>query len=240
MDKREYSTGEKIFGAVFVIWFFASIVALMLFGRTSGWLALAIVGQYFLVFGLVALISGLKNGDFKPIFLIFLYAGGATLCGGLIMQYGSEALREKFTELIPYIGLSGFLLVGILSFLNAVVRNHRNQNCTEEVEATCIAIKSKISQTADNDDLTEHRNRLECPVFRFYYRREKYVVSHTTYTRHCSAERGAVYKLYINPKHPRCFREEGEDIRLNSMELGVGIMFTVISIIGLILVKVLG
>ena len=240
MDNKEYTAGQIIFGVIFVIWFFGSIVALMMFGRTSGGLALAIVGQYFLVFGLIALVSGLKNGDFKPIFLIFLYAGGATLCGGLIMHYGDEALRDKFTEMIPYIALSGFFVVGILSFCNAIVRNRRNQNCTEEVEATCIAIKSKLSQTADNSDLNKHHNRLECPVFRFYYRREKYIVSHNTYTRHCSAERGVVYKLYINPKHPRCFREEGEDIRLNSMELGVGIMFTVISVIGLILVMVLG
>ncbi|MBR6536953.1 MAG: hypothetical protein IKT67_07100 [Lachnospiraceae bacterium] len=240
MDKREYTVGEIILGIVFAIWFFASIVAFLLCARTSGWLALAVIGQYFFVFGLVALVNGLKNRDFKPIFLIFLYAGAATLCGGLIMQYGGEALQEKFKELIPYIALSGFLVVGILCFCNALVRNRRNQNCTQPVKATCISVKRRRSQTTDFDDVGKHMRYLMCPVFRFYYRGRKYEVSHNTFTRYCEAEEGAVYELYINPDHPRCFREEGEDIRLNGMELTIGVFFTVFSIGVMILVKVLG
>ncbi|MBE5931032.1 MAG: hypothetical protein E7268_08295 [Lachnospiraceae bacterium] len=240
MDKREYTTGEIILGTVFAIWFFASIVAFMLCAKTSGWLALAIIGQYFFVFGLVALVNGLKNRDFKPVFLIFLYAGAATLCGGLIMQYGNEALQKKFTELIPYIGLSIFLVVGVLSFFNALVRNRRNQNCTQVVKATCISVKTRRSQTSDFDNMGKPVRYLSCPVFRFYYRGRKYEVSHNTYTRYCEAQEGAVYELYINPEHPHCFREEGEEIRLNGMELTVGVFFTIVSIAGMILVKVLG
>lgn len=121
--------GFFILGTVFALWFFGSIVAFLLCAKTSAGLALAVLGQYFFVFGLAALISGLKNGDFKPIFLIFLYAGGATLCCGLIMHFGDEALKEKLTESVPYIAFIGFGIVGILALCNAIVRNRQNQNC---------------------------------------------------------------------------------------------------------------
>ena len=240
MEKKEYTTGEIILGTVFMLWFIGSIVALFWCAKTSAGLALAVLGQYFFVFGLAALISGLKNGDFKPIFLIFLYAGGATLCSGLIMHFGDEALKEKLTDSVPYIAFVGFGIVGILAFCNALVRNHRNQNCTQLVKATCISVRRRRSQTADDHDIGRRMRYLVCPVFRFYYRGRKYEVSNNTFTRYCEAEEGRVYEIYINPDHPRSFREEGEDIRLNGMELAVGVMFTLVGIFGLILVRVLG
>ena len=37
--------------------------------------------------------------------------------------------------------------------------------------------------------------------------------------------------LYINPEHPKCFREEGESARQSGIEWGIGIFFTVLSTI---------
>lgn len=48
MDKTKYTIGQRILGVVFVLWFLGAIVALMLTGKTDPWLALVVIGQFFL------------------------------------------------------------------------------------------------------------------------------------------------------------------------------------------------
>ena len=72
MEEKNYTVKDYIIGGIFLIWFIGSIAALFMTVKISPWLALSVFGQYFLVFGFIALFSGLKNGDYKPIFLIFI------------------------------------------------------------------------------------------------------------------------------------------------------------------------
>ena len=46
--------------------------------------------------------------------------------------------------------------------------------------------------------------------------------------------------VYINPDKPKIFREESETARLNGMELAIGVIFLVVSIGGILLVRMLG
>lgn len=194
----------------------------------------------FFVFGIIILVNGLKSADLKSVFLIFLYAGTATVVGGFMMQYGSKSLQEKFCILIPYIILSGFFLVGVLALFISGVRNNRNHSCTQMVNATCIAVKKKAVQRVESGEMGKRVKRLECPVFCFIYEGKTYEVSHNTYAMYCNARKGETYRIYINPKHPRCFRDESEEIQLDSTDRNIGVMLIGISIIGTILVKVLG
>ncbi len=240
MDEREYSIGDYIVGSVFLIWFLGSMGAFVLTARTTPWLSLAVFGQIFTVVGILALVSGLKEGDYKPIMLLFIFVGLVTITGGIIMQYGEEALQERFMGYIPYIGMSIFFVTGILALVTAYVRNRREQKCTQLVKATCIEIKRRKSNTVDKHDLGKPMYYLSCPVFRYFYNGRMYERSNNTFTRYCNVELRQTYDLYINPDKPEHFREEGETARLNGMEVTVGIMFTLISIVGFILIIVLG
>ena len=71
-NKTNKSNGGIIFGIVFILWFFTSMGGL-LYCSNKGLetLSAGIFGQYFLVFGILALVSGIKSKNFNPIMLLF-------------------------------------------------------------------------------------------------------------------------------------------------------------------------
>lgn len=240
MSEKEYSVGDYILGGVFLIWFFGSIVMLFLTAKTAPALTLAVFGQIFLVIGIIALVSGLKQGDFLPIMLLFVFVGLFMIIWGYIMQSGDDGLQERFMTVFPYFALSAFLLTGILSLANSFIRNRRDQKCTQLIRATCVEIKRRKSNVETIDHTGSHMRHLYCPVFTYFYDGQVYEGCHNTYTRGCNAVVGNTYDIYINPDKPKYFKEEGETVRIKGMELGVGIVFTFISILGYIVLICLG
>lgn len=240
MEKKQYTVGETLLGILFLVWFFASIIALLMTAKTYPWLALVIFGQYFLVFGFIALVNMLKNDNFTPIILLFIIVGAGVASWGLIMQYGNKELQEKFEKMIPYLGLGLFGVVGALSLLNTVVRKRREEKCTQLVTAICVKIKKKMTQTTTNGVGEKEIRHLVCPVFQYTYNGKNYEVCHDTYTRSADMQIGDTCYVYINPEKPKIFRAESETARLNSMELTIGVLFLAVSIGGIMLIKVLG
>ena len=66
MKNSEHNAWYYISGGLFLIWFVGSIVALILTAKATPWLAISVFGQYFLVFGLIAMFSMIKEGKFTP------------------------------------------------------------------------------------------------------------------------------------------------------------------------------
>ena len=228
MQKNEHSAWYYISGGLFLIWFVGSIVALVLTAKTTPWLAVSVFGQYFLVFGLIALISTMKEGKFTPIFLILVFVGLLALLFGIVMQFGDEAAQATFKQLIPYAGISIFFVIGILLIINHFVRSNRNKNCIEIVRATCVDMKKRKNSTSNGMSYTMYNTY--CPVFGFSYNGKSYEVNNNIYTQVPDVELGDEIELYINPKHPKCFREDANiAIRQSIAELGFGIFFILIS-----------
>ena len=227
MIEKDYTAKDYIIGGIFLIWFVGSIVALFLTAKSSPWLAVSVFGQYFLVFGLITLISGIKNGNFQPIFLTLLLVGILAVLFGVGMNFGDEATQETMQQYIPYAGISIFLLTGIFCILNHFVRKKREEKCTVPVQATCIDIKRRRRDTYEGN--VRNRHYLYCPVFGFKYNGKSYEVSTNFFTTDTTAELGEQYDLYINPEHPKCFREEGESTRQGGTELALGIFFILVS-----------
>lgn len=240
MEKKQYTVGETLLGILFLVWFFASIIALLMTAKTHPWIALVIFGQYFLVFGSIALVSMIKNDNFQPIILIFPFVGAGVAGWGLVMQFGNKELQKQFMGLIPYLGLGLFGVVGALSLLNTVARQKREEKCTQLVTATCIKIRKKMTQTTTNGAGEKEIRHLVCPVLRYSYNGKNYEVCHDTFTRTAAMQVGDSCYVYINPEKPKIFREESETARLNGMELAIGVIFLVVSIGGILLVRMLG
>ena len=239
MQNNEHSAWYYISGSLFLIWFVASIVALVLTAKTAPWLAVSVFGQYFLVFGLIALISMLKEGKFTPIFLIFIFVGLLAVLFGIVMQFGDEAAQASFKQLIPYAGISIFFVMGILFIINHFVRTNQNKNCIEPVRATCIDMKKRKNGTSDGMSYTMYNTY--CPVFGFAYNGKSYEVNNNIYTQVPDVELGEEIELYINPKHPKCYREDANiAVRQSIAELGFGIFFILVSSMGFFILLMLG
>ena len=227
MIEKDYTAKDYIIGGIFLVWFIGSIVALFLTAKSSPWLAVSVFGQYFLVLGLITLISGIKNGNFQPIFLTLLLVGILAVIFGVVMNFGDASTQEAMKQYIPYAGISIFLLTGVFCILNYFVRKNREVKCTLPIQATCIDIKRRRRDTYDGHNRYSHY--LYCPVFGFKYNGKSYEVSTNFFTTDTTAELGEQYDLYINPEHPKCFREEDESGRQGGTELALGIFFVLIS-----------
>ena len=112
MNGRKNSPSDMVIGTVFLIWFFGSIGGLLATAKMGqpGW-TLVIFGQYFVVFGLIALHNEIKNGFQNPIFLVFLAVGLIVVTCALMWQLGNDAAKEKVVDQIPNVAAGIFLLV---------------------------------------------------------------------------------------------------------------------------------
>lgn len=101
---KEHSTGSKIFGIVFIIWFIGSIVAMIVLSSMGkAEYTVMIFGQYFLVFGIIAFFGKSVDGSNpKPIGLIFASIGLACI-------------------IIPYLVAHPELLPAMINWENVII-----------------------------------------------------------------------------------------------------------------------
>jgi len=192
--------GGIIGGGIFLVWFVLSLVAMIYFsnhGKAA--IATAIAGQYFLAFGVIAILSGIKNKTFNPVILIFPLVGIGMIAGGFIYQYGSEVVIAQVEKYLPDLFLVVFLAIGVSLLAFTYLSNRRKKtNCTYVISGTCV------------DVLTEwhkgHQNI--CPVYEVYYREETIRLCDHVYTNFDRIEIGERRELNINPDRPTEFYEE--------------------------------
>ncbi len=232
MIEHDYTVLDFIKGGLFLIWFLGSMAAIFVVLIKYGpWLTISVFGQIFFVIGLMVLYSGIKNHNFQPAFLIFLYVGLLAIVFGLLLHFGSDTLKESLGNYIAYAGISIFFFMGASLIITYFVRTSREKNCTELVRAFCIDIKKRRRDTAhmSQQNVVERNRYHYCPVFSFSYMGKPYEVCTNFFTTYISVELGKEYNLYINPKYPTCFKEEGESARQSSIEIILGIFFTLVS-----------
>ena len=236
MNKKKYSTGEHILSVIFLIWFVASIFGLI-FTAKAGYisLTLAIFGQYFLVFGIAALASTIKDKSFKPILLLFPYVGLGTLVVGCILHWGSDSTKAKIKDMTPQLLLTIFIAAGIILLINAFLKFKDSRKCSVIVDTTCIEVKTKRSNTYSGPN-GNYSNTLYCPVYEFYYNGTTYRVCDEYYSGFESTYEGESYQLKINPNNPNQFKtplaeSSGEVI----VSVILGIICIAMSTIGLVL-----
>lgn len=101
---KEHSTGSKIFGIVFILWFIGSIVAMIVLSNMGkAEYTVMLFGQYFLVFGIIAFFGKSVDGSNpKPIGLIFASIGLACI-------------------IIPYLVAHPELLPAMINWENVVI-----------------------------------------------------------------------------------------------------------------------
>lgn len=228
-QNHKYTPGEIFISIVFIIWFIGSIAAMVLFARKGmPALAIGVFGQYFLVFGIAAIVSGIKNKNFNPIVLILPVVGIASIVGSCIYQFGSEAMMSMAEECIPYLILGVFFLVGMILLMIAFRTTIGQKNrCTELVVATCVEVLERYSVAG---------KQLLCPVYEINYGMDKIQICNNIYMSNRDVRVGDYMDLYINPENPQEFYEEKVHLRNAFIVGGLGVIFMGMSLFALYMV----
>ena len=218
MNDKKYSPFEIIISVIFVIWFISSIVVMIFFAKTGrAGLVPAVLGQYFLVFGIAGIISGIKNKKVNPITFVFPVVGLICIIATLILYFGAETMISFLDKNMPYILMTLFLIVGIILVIVAVSKYFgRKERCSYLVTAKCIELR----ETANDGHM------LACPVYEIYYNGETIKLCDDVYSNNLDVRVGDEKELLINPDKPTEYFAP-EEMAASSIIIG-GIGFAII------------
>lgn len=222
-----------VVSVVFLTWFVVSLGGIIYFSRSGGQkiLSLAILGQYLLVFGLVAIISGIKNKQFQPITVVFPVVGIGMILGAFIAQFGSESVVAFAEANLPYLFLFILLCIGIALLVAAFGRARKKHGrCTYAISGTCVEV----------DVRWENRRRCYCPTYEVYFQEEMIRLCNHEYTNRNPIKVGDRRELFLNPKKPTEFYEITEEkLAVRALCL-LGAMCVAVSILGFVMTMFVG
>lgn len=216
-NKKTGGTGGIVFSVIFLIWFMVSLVGMVYFSKEkNGGMALVIAGQYFLVFGLIAVVSGIKSKTFQPIVLIFPLVGLGMMAGGYVLMVGNQKALAMMEYYLPYLFLGVFFVVGASVVVSATCKHRKRlRDCDYVITATCVEIASRWHKG----------KRTFCPIYEIYFREQNIRLCSHTYSSANRMEVGERKELHINSENPEEFYEETEEKQFLTIALIIGIMF---------------
>lgn len=218
---------SKIVGTIFLIWFVCSIVLIFLvsnFENQIGWLLL-IFGQYFVVFGGIAVFGNMGAKHFPSIVLMGPLVGlVCAVCGIYTLVYG-EAAIDTIYSIAPYLIFLIFPISGILLIhmsLSEIL--YLKKKCTYEIDAKCVDVS--VSFLKNNrgrmvntymPTYNVHINGKDHRIWNNKYSTNKFVV-------------GEYYKIMINPLDVNDFIDSNTKF-VEGNGIIIGFIFMIVSII---------
>ncbi|MBQ8728077.1 MAG: hypothetical protein IJY83_06290 [Oscillospiraceae bacterium] len=227
MNNKKYSPSEIIISVIFVIWFIASIAVMIFFGKTGrAGLVPAVLGQYFLVFGIAAGVNEAKNKKFNPIALVFAIVGIAGIVATLILYFGAETMISFLDKNMPYILMTIFLIVGIILVIVAVSKYFgRKKRCSYMVTAKCIELR----------EMANDGHMLACPVYEIYYDGRTIKLCDDVYSNNLDVRVGDEKEIMINPDKPTEYFAPEEMAASSIIIGGIGIAIVLVMIFALVM-----
>lgn len=220
---------SKVLGIIFLIWFFGSMIGFFVCSESDNKIGplLVLFGQYFLVFGIIAVAGNLKKKPFPVIVVIFPIVGLSVLVSGIGMILGGEKVLLFLGRYAPYILIWIFPIVGVLMIVNSFSQyRHLKRVCTRDIQAKCIDIDSRLSR---NNAEQGRRRKVYMPVYSIFYNEREYIIRNYNYTNLVKFEIGMYYNIKINPLNPNEFIDENSS-KANTLVFVLGIIFIVITV----------
>jgi len=211
---KKVGVGGIIASIIFLIWFFASIGAMIYFSQKNmGPLIVVVFGQFFLVFGGIAIFSGIKTKSFQPVTLLFPVVGIGCIIGGCIFQFGNETVAKYAYDASVVIG----------TYFSS---KRRHEVCTYCISATIVEVKSHYHKGT----------RSYCPIYEVYFRDEMIQLCNNTFTNMHHFEVGETREIYLNPNNPTEFFEPREEKTLKTFLYILGSAFVAVSAFALVMI----
>lgn len=228
---------SKTIGIVFLVWFFASLVGMLFVGETESpakWLMI-LFGQYFVVFGSIAVYANKGAKRFPSIVLMLLLVGLVCVGSGIYMLVGGEDATAKMFDFAPVLIMAVFPVAGILMIHMSVSEMlYLKRNCTYEVDAKCVDVSTSHRKTNQG-----RRRTIYMPTYSVWMDGKEYRIWNNKYTSKQYVV-GEYYKLKVNPADVNEF----VDVNSKSVHGGmlvVGIIFIVITaVIGVVVYRMGG
>lgn len=221
MNKDKNSLGSKIFGIIFVIWFFGSMVAMVFFAQFNGLYTIMIFGQCFLVCGLLALFNKAIIG--LPFFLVGL---ACLVIPFFMLNPNLLPVEVNWGGVSALLLLLAFVIAGFcLLFIPLYQRAKRKKLCTITVPATITGY----------DETYDDGNTLYCPIYEYEFNGNYYKEHGKSYSNVGNKPVGTIVNIKIDPNNPTNYEDNHSSIVILII---LGILFLAVSlpllIIGLI------
>ncbi len=176
---------SSIFGLIFLIWFFVSLGLIFYFSKINQYYMVICFGQYFLVFGLVAVFNKLWPG------IIFILVGLALIIIPLLMM--KPTININWEKVIPLLVLSVFMIIGLcLMFVPTILKKVKLKKTTLNLTAKVIGLNESYS---DN-------TKVFAPVYEYSFNNKTYQKKADIYTNIDIPNIGDIVNIMINPHNP--------------------------------------
>lgn len=232
-NEKNVSTGAKLFGLIFVLWFIASLGGLFYITTLDEQptdLILIIIGQFFTVFGILAMASNKPGKDFPFILFMFPIVGLSLLSVGLLLKFGGPSMEAMIEQYAPAFVILVFPAAGVIMVVQGIILassyNRRIRECNTTIQAKCTDVKmTRMSRHGTH--IGYNRTKVYMPVFTIYYNNKTYTLKNNMYSNHIQYEKGMYYDIKINPKNPLEFIN-GNEITMHKMLIGLGIVCIIV------------
>jgi len=216
---------RKHIGIIFLIWFLGSLIGLFMVSKTANpveWLMI-IFGQYFLVFGIIAVCGNKGSKHFPTIILLFPLVGLSCAGVGIYMLVGGEQAMSNMNKYAPALIVGAFFVAGVL-MLHMSLTDHMylKKVCTQEVNAKCVEVSVSHSKRKHGG-----YSEIYMPTYSFWMNGEE----HRAWNNKYSSSKftvGEYYTIKVNPNDT----EDIIDLNTKIGNMGllvIGIVFIIIS-----------
>lgn len=219
---HEITLKDKVVSVLFVLYFFGSLGAALYLSdqKMPAPYMLVVIAQVFVIVGSVCTYKAWKKEHAFDIVIIAPVAGLLAIIWsvGLLI----DEVKPFFESTIPHALAFGLSLSGVVIFFTQYPKvKHLIAACTIEVQATCKAMKSHVSYSSGNSNVSHGPRTLYCPVFTFHYCGQTYDVCDYCYSRGRQIPVGETHTIKINPEDPTEFMDPSVSY---SMQYGMGII----------------
>lgn len=175
---------DKLLSILFLTWFFGSIILLIVLKDISGYYTIMVLGNVFLVIGLI---FGIKKAYIG--YLFALVGLGAIVIPFLMLN--TNLLTIDWDKAIPIIILSLFVLIGFgIAIVPIILFNKKKRLCN-------IIVPSKLIGYEENKYKAIN---IYTPIYEFEFNGRKYIGSLGKKIK--KEEPGKIIDLKINPENP--------------------------------------
>ncbi len=182
-----------IISFVFLLWFIASLGGMIYVSRLAElrWLIPVILGQFFLVFGIlgfIAMLSAKKKGLW--IDAAAMFAGTAAISLALVYHYGSASAKAAVTAHIPTLAGAGFLIAGLCGTIGSYIGSKRSaEKYRTPTEGICVEYRTRMGSGG---------KPLRCPVYEITLNGERVRLEKGVYSNIRLPQIGESRTLYID------------------------------------------
>lgn len=221
-----------VIGLIFLLWFAASVFLAIYYSKYeySQWRVPIVILHIFIVICSIGIIQSLLEKKKPQLMLIFIDIGGiAGIIFVCIYHFNeSESFKDLLIRLLVVAFLLVFVAIGVTTLVKSLLgRSAIRKRCTEPVFAVCKKADETI-RTINN------KTQRICTLVYELERNGEITELHDKIVSNYPPTVGMTRKLMINPENPAEFYDPAEPNKLGD-EFMVGIMFTIIPLIMLIL-----